>query len=457
VNAAAESDETKQTLSQFAARVLDQLSLSAGLPSAAFVLVMTFLAELTRVLDPRVRHVPRSGTAVDQALADMARIGLGGALLLGLAVVVLTVVTQAFSFEAIRTLEGYWGTSRAVQFMARTRAHHHRNVLRRIESRLHDLNEQAWAGAATRLEHLQRERVAAGKEPNFTPNMIAALGDAALGRKPIVKLTDPQESLRVDQTDWRQFVSADLLRQRLDFLKRLRDYPDESRILPTRLGNVLRHHEDETGRASVETLVQDVFDQLPSSLQGEHDEQRTRLDLYCSMVFVLTFSTIIAATRLIALDQPYALGALMYGIAGVWLMNRATVASARAYGALLLVIASTRCPKRPAHPPRPPATPTALRRLWPNSEEVCSAPLADRGDPGRSAASPLALCTRSPPQHCRPKGPQAVQGLAPACLPRIQNDAPNRDCRCLGRHDLVGGLPCRAAVLLFAKAGLRRQ
>lgn len=41
----------------------------------------------------------------------------------------------------------------------------------------------------------------------------------------------------------------------------------------------------------------------------------------------------------------------MYGIAGVWLMNRTTVASARAYGALLLVIAKYPLPEATGPPP----------------------------------------------------------------------------------------------------------
>jgi hypothetical protein len=49
---------------------------------------------------------------------------------------------------------------------------------------------------------------------------------------------------------------------------------------------------------SVETMVQELFDDLPFSLRVEHDEQRTRLDLYCSMVFVIALTTAIAVVGL---------------------------------------------------------------------------------------------------------------------------------------------------------------
>jgi hypothetical protein len=109
-------------------------------------------------------------------------------------------------------------------------------------------------------------------------------------------------------------------------------------MLPTRLGNVLRRYEDKTGRDSVESLVQDVFDDLPFSLRVNHDEQRTRLDLYCSMVVVIAVVTVGAAARF-AGHGWYAVGAVALGLAGIWLTYRAAVASARAYGGLLVRIA----------------------------------------------------------------------------------------------------------------------
>ena len=82
-----------------------------------------------------------------------------------------------------------------------------------------------------------------------------------------------------------------------------------------------------------------MFDDLPFSLQFDHDEQRARLDLYCSMVSVVGVAAAIAVARLASRHPSYAVGAVAVGLAGMWLMYRAGVASARAYGALLVVIA----------------------------------------------------------------------------------------------------------------------
>ena len=71
------------------------------------------------------------------------------------------------------------------------------------------------------------------------------------------------------------------------------DYPrDASRVMPTRLGNVLRRYEVETGADDIERFVERVYRRLPFSMQLSHDEQRARLDLYCSMVFVLWFGAL---------------------------------------------------------------------------------------------------------------------------------------------------------------------
>ncbi len=97
-----------QTLSQFVARVLDQLSLSAWLPSAALVLLLDFTFHLGAVLDSGSQpHNPADITGV--AVAGMGRIGVSGAVLLVIAVAVLTMLTQAFAFEAIRVLRGLLG------------------------------------------------------------------------------------------------------------------------------------------------------------------------------------------------------------------------------------------------------------------------------------------------------------------------------------------------------------
>jgi hypothetical protein len=334
-----ESKKARDTLSQFVARVLDQLSLSAWLPSAALVLMVAFVVQLGAVLDAQNPPPPRGPLAVvGQALGAIAKTKLGGALLLVAAVVVLTIVTQAFSFEAIRTLEGYWGTSRAVEWVASRRCDHYRKVYGKLQSRMTVLTETAWCGAACEIERRQQDALERGGALEISPNMVSVLGARARGRMPVVTLTK-KEAAGIGNIDWREYASPELIRRRQNVDNRLRDFPESKLMLPTRLGNVLRHHEAETGRESVESLVQETFDVLPLSLRIEHDEQRTRLDLYCSMTFVIALVAVIAVARFAARHWTYSAGALIVGAVGIALMYRAALASARAYGRLLLLIA----------------------------------------------------------------------------------------------------------------------
>src|SRR3954447_25429663 len=101
-------DLTDSGLSQFGARVLGQLSLSAWLPAA----VLTVVGALV------VQFAAQGAIQLGDAIEALTRDKWTVVLLIIPVLVVSTLVTQAFSFEAIRTLEGYWrrgGLVRAVQ------------------------------------------------------------------------------------------------------------------------------------------------------------------------------------------------------------------------------------------------------------------------------------------------------------------------------------------------------
>jgi hypothetical protein len=101
------SSKATETLSQFLARILQQLAISAWLPAAALAGLTAFVFRLGSVFDER----PQRGAAeaVGAAFTALAGLKVGGALLLVGTVVVATTLTQAFSFEAIRVLEGLLG------------------------------------------------------------------------------------------------------------------------------------------------------------------------------------------------------------------------------------------------------------------------------------------------------------------------------------------------------------
>jgi hypothetical protein len=324
-----------ESLSQLLARILDQLALSAWLPAAAMALLVAFVLRLGSVLDATSPH-PDPSNAIGISVESLGKVGLGGAVLLLATVIVLTMLTQAFSFEAIRVLEGYWGSSRISEGLAEKRSRRHRNRRTRLENRLKDATANAWASAEQEINATQQELLSRNRDVVFSPAMIDALKARALGLRATGTLP-PDARRRVRDTDWKVHADPELIRRRVSLMKQLRDYPVRS-ILPTRLGNVLRHHEDQTGRVEVEGMVSELYDNLPFSLRLTHDEQRSRLDVYCSMVFVLLTVAVLAVARFGQEHWHYGLAALVVGAFGAWFAYRAAVASARAYGATLLSI-----------------------------------------------------------------------------------------------------------------------
>jgi hypothetical protein len=168
--------------------------------------------------------------------------------------------------------------------------------------------------------------------------MLTFLGAHLVDQSSDVNVTDDEidEALEIP---WERYAPPDLLRRRVNIDKRIRDYPKELRTLPTRLGNVLRAHEDQTKRERVETLVLEVYELMPPTLRAQHDEQRNRLDLYCSMTFIVALVAAVAGVRLGPTHWAYAV--VVGGVCGIilWLTYRAAIASARVYGAVLIDIA----------------------------------------------------------------------------------------------------------------------
>src|SRR5919202_6751268 len=87
------ADKAQESLSQFQARILDQLSVSAWLPAAALVFSLLLLANV---------HATKN---VSAAVDKITSINAATLALLVAAVVITTMLTQAFEFEAIRVLE----------------------------------------------------------------------------------------------------------------------------------------------------------------------------------------------------------------------------------------------------------------------------------------------------------------------------------------------------------------
>ena|ERR1022692_699687 len=326
-----------ETLSQFVARVLGQLSLVAWLPSGALVLSLTFVFQFNAVLDGKVRPKD-TADAIGDAFSAMTRIGFSGALLLFAAVIVLTILTQAFAFGALLALQGFWGALPLVEWVAKHRCKHFDKKRKNLEKRYENLTEEAWYAARSEIEKQQAQAIDRHDDDvdvlGWTPNMLSYLDARLTGRTPGAEPT-VDERQRARDIPWKYYASSDLLRRRANLETRLDDFPESRRTMPTQLGNVLRFYTDQIEQESVETFVLEVYDRLPPYLRAQHDEQRNRLYLYCSMVLVIALIIVVTIALLGLHHLGYAISAIVLGVTAMWLTYRAAIATARVYGLYL--------------------------------------------------------------------------------------------------------------------------
>jgi hypothetical protein len=255
-------------LSAFVARVLDQLTLSAWLPAGLLTASLAVLLEFRSSKSTNVLH------AVGALTADPVRVLVVIIPLL----VIATVVTQAFSFEALRTLEGYW-RRRGLASTART------IMIRWHASRKNSINKRLLDAYGEALDAAKDRIVPA----HFPESVFKAFRASITGEPNQVTLNaEIKRDLRKFSVNWRSYCSPwDLVK--IDQLRRDRRlYPDDDRILPTRLGNVMRATEDrlENAEGDVQGFVLRHYAAAPRLVQLQHDQFRNRLDMYCTMVFV---------------------------------------------------------------------------------------------------------------------------------------------------------------------------
>jgi len=334
--ATSEAKKPAQGLSQFLAKVLDQLSLSAWLPAAMLVGSTALLIQFDA-------HRSQGIAAALQALTEKP---LGLLILMLFALVLATLVTQALQFEAIRFLEGYWGCGAPLSALAALLIRQQLWRLARLTAKRDNLEAKAFRQA-------HQYMVDYGVVPYRKRYILQLLADEFAGAD-----TGPyNEAVEADKRliDWPQYAPAAITR-RLDALKaKIDEYPDVGRTLPTKLGNTLRAVEDQLVLDSshdLEGYINRNWNNLSKILQEEHDQYRTRLDLYCLLVFVLVALGALVLVMFKPHSGDWRLGtalALTYWLlAGI--AYSAAVASARGYGSVLRTI-------NDAVQPSPTATP----------------------------------------------------------------------------------------------------
>jgi hypothetical protein len=229
---------------------------------------------------------------------------LAAALLLGL-------VLHPFQFPMTQLLEGYWGSSGIGLGLARWRIMHYRRVVRALDAAA-ECAEDRWTAAVERgrttPERLDREKPQLRQDKNAV-HLNEESGDPMLA----------------------DYLRAQVLRAAL------RRYPDTwRRMMPTRLGNVLRRYEDQAGQQYGLSILR-IAPHLSLVALPEHreyvDDCRKGLDLSVRLCVLFAFATALSVGLLIR-DGAWLLLALApYGVS--YLAYRGATSSARSYGTAL--------------------------------------------------------------------------------------------------------------------------
>jgi hypothetical protein len=253
-------------VSAFIARVLDQLTLTAWLPAAFLT------ASVAILLQFRADKTANLLKAIQTLTVDPVRV----LVLMIPALLIATVVTQAFSFEAIRTLEGYW-RRRGLPSLTRTL------MIRRHVRRKRTLARRRLKAAEKAFSTVEPKILRSG----IPFPVVNAMKAQAL------QLEDPpltdEARMQLEQLDWTNWCDAWRIAI-IDHLDSEQDIypPATQRILPTKLGNLIRATEDQLVNieGDMEGFALRRYAMAPRLVQIEHDKFRDRLEMYCTLVFV---------------------------------------------------------------------------------------------------------------------------------------------------------------------------
>lgn len=304
-----------ESFSAFVARVLNQLSLSAWLPGAFFIVCAAAL----------VWFRAKGTVTVDGAAIFVQQYWAPFLILAVPALVMSTLLTQAFSFEAIQKLEGYWRGRGAASWLRTICTKWQLRRKRSLKKRF----EKAYAkGFMTARPNLLKHEGVDGLV------LLAVEADANQSPRPD-GLSEEQHDA-ADAFSWvsecNPWQAAKMLRLNTEW----REFPVDGRVMPTRLGNLLRSVEDELDdEGALAGFVMRNRHLVPTRVLLHHDQFRTRLDMYCMLVFVSVGAAVISIPVLWNVSISGRIGVPLALLAMTWASYNAALASARGYIAAL--------------------------------------------------------------------------------------------------------------------------
>ena len=315
------SEQVGQGISAFLARVLDQLSVTSWLPAL-------FLVGNVAVLFALAGKTELSLTSAIQQLVDLR---WGAIVVLLFAVIIGAMIIQAFEFESLRFWEGYLRSPRLQKWAKRRICH--------FQGQRATLEQDCTRNELDAFDEARRRALDDKGTSSEDVLLWNAMEMVMHGRK-----LDPAEADLADRAaetlNWPSFADAALLHV-WDISKlKLSEFPLPHRLLPTRLGNVMRAGEDHVKLGPDEDLEGFMIrhiDELPATIVSEHAAYRRRLEMYCGLMFVLGLLVMISVICVWGSTTGIVwrvLVPLAY-VAAAWTCYRAAIASALGFGQAL--------------------------------------------------------------------------------------------------------------------------
>ena len=239
---------------------------------------------------------------------------------------IATLTTQVFYVNAIKILEGYWGGSRLANLASRLMIQRNARRKATIHKRLLRAYEQAFTTA--------KPRMLRGGMP---PSVVDAFEAMVLGKDFLPTLSD-KDSRQLASVNWRDWCDSWRLAQIDSLITDEIVYPMTSRIMPTKLGNIIRATEDQLRYVGDDpsAFVLRLSDIVPRRVQMQHDFFRNRLDIYCTLVLVSLSLVVLTPTMLLGRINIIGIAIIAGAFAALSAASyRAAISSANGYCATL--------------------------------------------------------------------------------------------------------------------------